>query len=1134
MPPRRALLAPAALFVSTAIVAPFVVLGLANASRPGLPSPEQPLDPAYVSMPKLPAAQLRLADQLEMLPLADTTQAPDRPFAAAYRESDATDAVAMVRLTDEAIDELRVADGFAGVVSDFAFSLALEEAAPSVEGEPVEYMEVDYESDTWKTLSTLAMKALERDPANARALNDLAVGLIATSFATEGLSESPATVRPLAAPSSLLVSAARLLELGLESFPSDRAMTINLAFVRSLNTEFDQDPEPTMRLIEEFLSHHPDDVTAAALLAHLEMRVDPTTRLDQALAAFGPAVANPATEAAGRVGRGDVLMTAVDARRDESPFLARHLTEQALAEYDAAVRLSGDPGALTGRSLALERLGWLDAAAEAQAAALQRTDPSPAWQLRLAQLEGCRGQGERWRAESNRALQLAAAGANPTLSGTRFRWVEAPDAGYMAYSVGSAAPIMERSSVETGGGASLAIVDPFPVPDCTAPETKFGGAGARAATEAILAAVEADDMNDARSANDAWARLPPPPGEEFDELIGRPEDWANVIDVLDGGQYDQERDTFAPFLAESWRLSPEAQMRSCRRVMAATVGQSFNEDQLALCIAEAATRAGDAASAAEAIDPRIMLTDDEHPTQGELAIQAGMLSENAGELDVARTRYERGATDQKTAILGLTRLGDLELREGDAAGALDHYDLAIAAISSQLHGTQDFYIEEPPIRPIRHYLHNNRGIALLATARPSSKSAPDCTEHADICREAASEFEVALDLDPANPIYLMNAAWVARLSGSPDRAIELLNQSLEQANPLEASVRNDLGVLAARIGDPKRAALEFRSALAMSPGHPLATWNLGILLAGSPGPNALGGQALIADAVEITPPFRTDPLTYKLDETIYRVEVSRPDRLVLSDAPGGAIAAGGAVFGTIAIVGAVGRFLGSLSKPTEQVATTVVKERVAGRRRGLRTGVRMRVLARRLGVSWRSWYVWIPTIAVLIGSTAWSASWAAPDAVISAVPITLAAISLALIVHGAGHALAGAAMAARLLPARWDAGFAVALVGLPFHVVSGPFLPERIVAGNPTKGWWVSLAGIVASLAAAGITATLYAFEPLPFLRVATASHLAVAGYALIPSKPLDGDRLGSRPIALALIGLAVAALSALLVVGSG
>ena len=1134
MPPVRVLIGPFVALVACAIAVPLVVLAAANASRPNAPEPRHAVEPPYLSSPDLPLTQLRLADRLQPLPLVDTSDGTDRPFVDLYNESPATDAQAMVGMLDAAIRELRVPDRDASDVVDFALSFVLQEAAPAVDDEPLEYLNVDFESDAWRREARAAMTALADDPANARAINDMAAGLVAISFATQDASALPNTTRPLVSPDDLLSSAQLLLELGLSSFPNDRAMAVNLAYVQSLDTGFDRDPEPVIAALEDHIERAPDDVTAQALLAYLYVRSDPVTGLEPALDALRPTGDDPTTEAALRVARGDALMFAADSRRDESPFLARDLTAQAVAEYDTAIRLSGNPGALWVVRSPLSGSAGSTPRQSAQEQALELAGPSPAWQLRLAQLHGCRGNLEGWRPASGHALELAAAAPNQPLARARQLLVEAPGQGYMAYSVGSDALAMQRSAAETGGGASIATLDPFPVPDCTEPESLMGGVGARAATEAALAAIEADDMDGARAAIDAWSEFPPPIGDPEHEFVSGPEDWSNLVEVLDGATFDEERDSFEPFLAEAWRLSPEAQMRSCRRLMEATSGRSFAEDQIALCVAEAATRAGDHAEAAAAMEPRIMLTDEDNPTQGLLAIQAGMLSELAGDFDVARTRYERGATTQDTAILGLTRLGDLELREDDPAGALDYYALALAAISSQIHGTQDFFIEEPPIRPIRQYLHNNRGIALLGTARANSKGSPDCSAHPDICSEAAAEFDIALESDPSNPIYLMNAAWVARLSGAPDRAGRLLARSLEQTNPLEASVRNDLGVLAARASDEQQAAEEFRAALALRPGHPLATWNLGVLLTSRAGPDALRGQAVLARAVQITPSFRADPLAYKLDETIYRVEVARPDRLVLADSPGGAVAVGGAVFGTVALVGALGKFLGSLNKPTEQLATTVVKERLAGRRRGLRTGVRMRAFARHTGLRWRSWYVWIPTLAVLIASTTWSAAWGAPDAVASAIVVTLVAIALALITHAAGHALAAAVVTARLLPARWDAGFAVALAGLPFHVVSGPFLPERIAGADPRKGWWISLAGIIASVGAAAMTAALYAIEPLPFLRIATATHLAVAGYALIPSKPLDGERLASRPIVLAVMGLGVAVASTLLVMGQG
>ena len=53
-----------------------------------------------------------------------------------------------------------------------------------------------------------------------------------------------------------------------------------------------------------------------------------------------------------------------------------------------------------------------------------------------------------------------------------------------------------------------------------------------------------------------------------------------------------------------------------------------------------------------------------------------MLSELTGDLGMARSRYEVAAASTEASIGGLVRLGDLDLRENDASGALDHYALA--------------------------------------------------------------------------------------------------------------------------------------------------------------------------------------------------------------------------------------------------------------------------------------------------------------------------------------------------------------------------------------------------------------------------------------------------------------------------
>ena len=148
---------------------------------------------------------------------------------------------------------------------------------------------------------------------------------------------------------------------------------------------------------------------------------------------------------------------------------------------------------------------------------------------------------------------------------------------------------------------------------------------------------------------------------------------------------------------------------------------------------------------------------------------------------------------------------------------------------------------------------------------------------------------------------------------------------------------------------------------------------------------------------------------------------------------------------------------------------------------------------------------------VLTVTTAWTAAWMAPDAFLTAVLIGLAAAAVAMVVHVCGHLVVAGRLGAKVRPSGWTPGLALAVVGMPFYVPAGPFLAERIETGDPRRDWWVSFAGIAANLAAAGIALLIYLAEPMPFLRILIATQLAVAAFALIPSNPLDGDRLSTQ-----------------------
>ena len=156
----------------------------------------------------------------------------------------------------------------------------------------------------------------------------------------------------------------------------------------------------------------------------------------------------------------------------------------------------------------------------------------------------------------------------------------------------------------------------------------------------------------------------------------------------------------------------------------------------------------------------------------------------------------------------------------------------------------------------------------------------------------------------------------------------------------------------------------------------------------------------------------------------------------------------------------------------------------------------------------------------------------APDAFVTALAIGLVMAALALIVHTCGHLVVARPLEAAVGPAGWGPGIVLALIGMPFHVPAGPFLAERISARDTGASWWASFAGVLANLAAAVVAIALYLAVPMPFLRVLIATQLAVAAFSLIPSDPLDGDRLATHPVILALTSLAIAAASTAIAVG--
>ncbi len=556
------------------------------------------------------------------------------------------------------------------------------------------------------------------------------------------------------------------------------------------------------------------------------------------------------------------------------------------------------------------------------------------------------------------------------------------------------------------------------------------------------------------------------------------------------------------------------------------------KDDLLVCVAEAADRRGDLATAATTMQRVIRIQEIVGDTMANRFLQTGTLIEATGDPDAALRLYRLAASVQATNVAGLAKVGDLELSRGDPDAAISAYQLSlsgldVAAAQETAFGRRNAGGE----RRLEQYLHNNVGVARLMLARSEPGGPPDCVSHPDACREAAAAFAAAIDSDPDNWVYLMNAGWVARLSGDVSAARSLLQRALAHEPAIPWAIENDLGVLAARDGDLVAARAAFEKAIASNPTYDLARWNLGVLNSASVGFDLVSGQRLLSDAVHSNPDLRADPLGFLPDDRVYRIEVRSPDRLVLATAPGNGSALAAVAFGTIAAAGALARLASAFSGPLEE-AIAIAAAGIGGRRLRLRAAGRIRVTVRRLGVGWRPWFVWVPSLVVLVATTAFSVGRSAPDAFAATLLATLVATVLALVAHACGHLVVARGMSADVRPARWDPGIVMALVGIPLQLASGPFLAERVAAANPLRSWWASAAGILANVAAAGVAYAAYLVDPLPFLRILVAVQLAVAAYALIPSDPLDGDRLARYPIVLAIMALGVATASLALAMG--
>jgi hypothetical protein len=179
---------------------------------------------------------------------------------------------------------------------------------------------------------------------------------------------------------------------------------------------------------------------------------------------------------------------------------------------------------------------------------------------------------------------------------------------------------------------------------------------------------------------------------------------------------------------------------------------------------------------------------------------------------------------------------------------------------------------------------------------------------------------------------------------------------------------------------------------------------------------------------------------------------------------------------------------------------------------------------RRCPPALRTFLPWIVTVTTLLVVSTWTVVRTEPDAVATALIAVGIASMAALAAHECGHLLALLRWGGVVRPAQWTGGIVLALVLAPVGASSGPYLAERLTHPTPSGRLRLFAAGPAANLLLAAAAFGAYVLRPVPVLLLTSQISTAVAAFALLPNKPLDGHGLKPHPLAATILGLVTTA----------
>jgi tetratricopeptide (TPR) repeat protein len=224
------------------------------------------------------------------------------------------------------------------------------------------------------------------------------------------------------------------------------------------------------------------------------------------------------------------------------------------------------------------------------------------------------------------------------------------------------------------------------------------------------------------------------------------------------------------------------------------------------------------------------------PGNSEVLYLNGVLASNDGNLQQARTFFERSIAVHPDYGPAHTALGNTLSSQGDLRGAKDQLEKGIAqgddppeseyALARILRSLGE--TGEAQKRLLRYQQLKNAQTGVTQAAGKAESA--DQAMAAGNFTQAAGTYRDAIASDPDEPLlhYKLSKA-LDRLHDDAGEEAEL--QQAIRLDPNLAEAQNQLGYLAARGGDPARAETFFRAAVQASPSYVVAWVNLAATLA---------------------------------------------------------------------------------------------------------------------------------------------------------------------------------------------------------------------------------------------------------------------------------------------------------------